>query len=128
MSEGYETHRLSKEEFSKKQPHELLVQLGGAMAILLALVTYLTQTPLKFPVPITPTTSLLVNMVLGAAMVFTGGTIMQKNVINGAIVTAIVSVILIAFGDKSGTIGGIIGILGAIVGMASPYLPRPHEK
>ena len=128
MAEGYETRRI-KENLLKKQPYELLVQLGGALAILLAFVTYVLPifqtTPLKWPAAATMT-ALFTDFILGGALILTGA-IMTKNLINGAIVAGIVSVILIAFGGQSGTIGGIVGILGAVVAVASPYLPKQRH-
>src|SRR2546426_12671856 len=42
---------------------------------------------------------------------------------NGAIVAGVISIILIYFGGRPGQIGGIVGILGAILAAAKPYLP-----
>src|SRR5436309_14290908 len=47
----------------------------------------------------------------------------RKNLMNGAIVAVVISIILIYYGGQPGTIGGVVGILGAIVAAAKPYLP-----
>src|SRR5436309_13662104 len=46
---------------------------------------------------------------------------------NGAIVAGVISIILIYYGGQPGTIGGVIGILGAIVAAAKPYLPWSQQ-
>jgi len=72
-------------------------------------------------------TFLVLNIVLGGSL-WIASVVMRRNVMNGAIVAAVVSVILIWFGGDPGLIGGIVGILGAIVGAASPYLPWSRNK
>src|SRR5256886_15281907 len=50
---------------------------------------------------------------------------------NGAIVAGVISIILIYYGGQSGQIGGVVGIFGAILAAAKPYLPwsrRAHRE
>ncbi len=132
MGNSYDTggHR-EKVDLEGKTPHELLLKLGGALAIMLSSVRTAIQ---WYQGPITSTnalnlvtTSLVLNIVLGSSL-WIAAIVMRRNVMNGAIVAAVVSVILIWFGDQPGLIGGIVGILGAIVGAASPYLPWTRTK
>ncbi len=116
-------------QLATKQPHELLLMLGGALAVLLTIVL----TGIKW-YPTVPTgtalsneaTTLVVNVVLGAAL-YVSSAIVRKNLLNGAIVAGVVSVILIAYGGQAGTIGGVVGLLGAILAAASPYLPKSRQ-
>src|SRR5207245_9705385 len=62
------------------------------------------------------------NVVLGAAL-WASSAITRKNLMNGAIVAGVISIVLIYFGGRAGQIGGIVGILGAILAAAKPYLP-----
>jgi len=127
MGDGYESRRASKSHIAEKKPHELLVQIGGALTILLTVATFLL--PLNWSNPTfsqSSTTILITNVVLGGALVICGA-ILRKSLMNGAIVACVVGVILIVFGDKPGLIGGIVGIIGAIVAIASPYLPAPRH-
>ena len=127
MGEGYESRRGTKSHISEKKPHELLVQIGGALAILLTLVNFLLALNWSNPTFTTaPTTILITNLVLGGALIICGP-ILRKSLMNGAIVACVVSVILIVFGGQAGLIGGIVGIIGAIVAIASPYLPAPKH-
>src|SRR6058998_2465732 len=97
MSHSYESGRQAMAELGSKQPHELLLMLGGLLAVIL-------------------------NVVLGAAL-WASSAITRKNLMNGAIVAGVISIVLIYFGGRAGQIGGIVGILGAILAAAKPYLP-----
>src|SRR5207249_1813558 len=67
-------------------------------------------------------TTIVINVVLGGALLASAA-ITRKNLMNGAIVAGVISMILIYFGGQPGTIGGVVGILGAILAAAKPYLP-----
>ena len=67
-------------------------------------------------------TLVVLDVVLGAALWISAG-ITRKNLMNGAIVAAVVGIILIAFGGQYGVIGGIIGLVGSILAAATPYMP-----
>ncbi len=130
MNDTYETSgRVTMAQIATKQPHELLLMLGGALAVLLTIVL----TGLRW-YPTIPTgstlsneaTTLVVNVVLGAAL-YVSSAVVRKNLLNGAIVAGVVSVILIAYGGQAGTIGGIVGLLGAILAAASPYMPKSRQ-
>src|SRR5947209_5198534 len=132
MNDSYDTGgRVTMEKIATKQPYELLLMLGGALAILLTLVLTGLQWYPKIPtgtVLQTEAVTLVINVVLGAAL-YVSAAIVRKNLINGAIVAGVVSVILIAFasGNQAGTIGGVVGLLGAILAAVSPYMPKTRQ-
>ncbi|TLZ77773.1 MAG: hypothetical protein E6K08_02665 [Methanobacteriota archaeon] len=130
MNDSYDTGgRVTMEKIATKQPYELLLMLGGALAILLTLVLTGLQWYPKIPtgtVLQTEAVTLVINVVLGAAL-YVSAAIVRKNLINGAIVAGVVSVILLAYGGQAGTISGIVGILGAILAAASPYMPKSRQ-
>src|SRR5439155_5517204 len=70
----------------------------------------------------TVATALVINVVLGGAL-WASSAISRKNLMNGAIVAAVISLVLIYYGGQSGQIGGVVGIFGAILAAAKPYLP-----
>jgi hypothetical protein len=116
-----------------KQPHELLLMLGGLLTILLTLATRgipgaTTTGGIPQSQYSTVATDLIFNVVLGAAL-WVSAAITRKNLMNGAIVAGVISIILIWFGSQYpvyshlGQIGGVVGILGAILAAAKPYLP-----
>lgn len=129
MTQSYGTAgRMTVAELVEKQPHELLLMLGSALAILLSIVLYAIQWAqggIAANRLAGETTILVIDVVLGAAL-WASSAIVRKNVINGAIVAGVVSIVLIAFGGLPGTIGGVIGLLGAILAAANPYLPWSH--
>src|SRR2546428_12177511 len=89
MNDSYETSgRDTMARIATKQPHELLLMLGGALTILLTLVlTGLLWYP-KLPTGTalqTQAVSLVINIVLGAAL-YVSAAIVRKNLLNGAIV------------------------------------------
>ena len=131
MGNSYDTgRRREKVDLEGKTPHELLLKLGGALAMLLSsVITAIrwSQGPITGSELTKAMTFLVLNIVLGGSL-WIASVVMRRNVMNGAIVAAVVSVILIWFGGDPGLIGGIVGILGAIVGAASPYLPWSRNK
>ena len=131
MGNSYDTgRRREKVDLEGKTPHELLLKLGGALAMLLSCVITAirwSQGPITGSELTKAMTFLVLNIVLGGSL-WIASVVMRRNVMNGAIVAAVVSVILIWFGGDPGLIGGIVGILGAIVGAASPYLPWSRNK
>ena len=131
MTQSYETAgRAAMAELAEKQPHELLLLLGGALAVLLSVLLYVidwAQGGIAANQLSSATTVLVVDVVLGAAL-GASPAIGRKNLMNGAIVAGVVSIILLAFGGLPGTIGGVIGLLGAILAAASPYLPWSRHR
>jgi hypothetical protein len=130
MGQSYETAgRSERADLSAKQPHELLIQLGGALTVLLAVATTAIQWWQGAIVgnELSVVTVLMINAVLGGAL-FVASAITRKNLMNGAIVAGVVSVILLIYGGTPGQIGGAVGILGAVLGAASPYLPWSRKK
>ena len=111
-----------------KQPHELLLQLGGALAVLLSVVSIAILWSQGISAAQLPWTLFVINVVLGAAL-WVSSAIVRKNLMNGAIVAGVVSVILLVYGQlqPGSTIGGVIGLLGAILAAANPYLPWSHK-
>jgi hypothetical protein len=130
MSHSYETGRQTMAELSTKQPHELLLMLGGVLAVLLTLATYGIQwvtTGITQSQYATVVTALILNVVLGGAL-WVSSAITRKNLMNGAIVAGVISIILIYFGGRPGTIGGVVGLLGAILAAVKPYLPWSRRE
>src|SRR2546428_12066737 len=134
MNDSYETSgRDTMARIATKQPHELLLMLGGALTILLTLVlTGLLWYP-KLPTGTalqTQAVSLVINIVLGAAL-YVSAAIVRKNLLNGAIVAGGVRGILLALapGNQAGTICGGVGLPRANLPPGSPPLPktRPHQ-
>ena len=117
-------------ELGAKQPHELLLMLGAVLAILLSVAIYGIQAANQGIQPSqygTVATTVVINVVLGGAL-WASAAISRKNLMNGAIVAGVISVVLIYYGGQPGTIGGVVGILGAILAAARPYLPwSKHE-
>ena len=127
MTQSYEmAGRNVASNLAEKQPHELLLLLGGALAILLSVMLYAIQWA-QGGIPASrlasETTTFVIVLVLGAAL-WASAAVSRKNLMNGAIVAGVVSIVLIAYGGGlAGTIGGVIGLLGAILAAANPYLP-----
>src|SRR5437773_12567679 len=125
MTSSYETGREAMAELGAKQLHELLLILGGVFALPLpvAIPSVQCATP---GIPQaqygTVASTLIINVVLGGAL-WASAAMTRKNLMNGAIVAVVISIILIYYGGQPGTIGGVVGILGAIVAAAKPYLP-----
>jgi hypothetical protein len=130
MTQSYETGKRVT-ELGAKQPHELLMMLGGVLAILLSAAF----NGIRWVSPGIPTnqmpdvvTSVIINIVLGGALL-ASAIVTRKNLMNGAIVAGVIGVLLIAYGGyPSGTIGGIVGVLGAILAGANPYLPWSRDE
>ncbi len=125
MDESYETRgRTATSNLAARQPYELLLLLGATVAVLLSLVLfglrwYQGIAAAQMSATVTP---VVLDVVLGAAL-WVSAEITRKNLMNGAIVAGVVSVILIAFGGQFGVIGGVIGLFGAVLAAATPYLP-----
>src|SRR5437773_4292053 len=125
MTSSYETGREAMAELGAKQPHELLLILGGVLAILLSVAIYGVQWANQ-GIPRAQygdvASTVIINVVLGGSL-WASAAMTRKNLMNGAIVAVVISIILIYYGGQPGTIGGVVGILGAIVAAAKPYLP-----
>src|SRR5256885_16754214 len=116
MNDSYETSgRDTMARIATKQPHELLLMLGGALTILLTLVlTGLLWYP-KLPTGTalqTQAVSLVINIVLGAAL-YVSAAIVRKNLLKCAVVAGGGGVILppLAARDPDGTSRGGVGVL-----------------
>ncbi|TLZ90144.1 MAG: hypothetical protein E6K01_04615, partial [Methanobacteriota archaeon] len=72
MSHSYESGRQAMAELGSKQPHELLLMLGGLLAVLLTLATYgiqwVTTPGIAQSQYATVATAVILNVVLGAAL------------------------------------------------------------
>ncbi|MGQ0796841.1 MAG: hypothetical protein ACT4OI_03085 [Methanobacteriota archaeon] len=125
MTQSYETGgKIAVPNLAAKQPHELLLLLGAALAVLLSLVLFgiewsqgIADSRLS-----AATTGVVLNVVLGAAL-WVSAEITRKNLMNGAIVAGVVSLVLVLYGGSVGAIAGLIGLLGAVLAAATPYLP-----
>src|SRR5207245_10600246 len=128
MTQSYETGKCMV-ELGAKQPYALLLMLGGVLAILLSVAIYGIQAANQGIQPNqygAVATTVLIRAVLGGAL-WASAAITRKNLMNGAIVAGVISIILIYFGAQPGTIGGAVGILGAILAAAKPYLPASRR-
>src|SRR5438093_10530247 len=125
ITQSNDTGKDSIADLCATHPHELLLMLGGVLAILLSVAIYGIQAANQGIPPSqygTVATTIVINVVLGGALLASAA-ITRKNLMNGAIVAGVISIILIYFGGQPGTIGGVVGILGAILAAAKPYLP-----
>lgn len=125
MTTSYEAGRQAKMDLGAKQPHELLLGLGGVLAILLTVAIYGIQWATSGIQPSqysAVATTAVINVVLGGSL-WVSAAIVRKNLMNGAIVAGVISLILVYFGGQPGLIGGVVGIFGAILAATKPYLP-----
>lgn len=130
MTQSYETGgKAAVATLATKQPYELLLLLGSALAVLLSLVLFAIQWSqgISANQMSAATTAVVLNVVLGAAL-WVSAAITRKNLMNGAIVAGVVSLVLILYGGQVGTISGLIGLLGAILAAATPYLPWSQKQ
>src|SRR2546427_12928392 len=127
MGQSYETTgKSAMADIASKQPHELLIQLGGALAVLLSVVLTAiewSQGPISASRLPTVTTLLVLNVVLGGTL-WVSAAVVHKNLMNGAIVAGVVSAVLVVFGGQTGTIGGRLGRVRAGFSPGGPSLPR----
>jgi len=125
MTQTYQAGR-SVAELGAKQPHELLLMLGGVLAILLSAAIYGIPWATPPGIPANQVTNvvtiLVVNVVLGGSL-WVAAAMTRKNLMNGAIVAGLIGVLLAYYGGTAGQIGGVVGSLGAILAAAKPYLP-----
>src|SRR5207249_10491669 len=94
MTQTYQAGR-SVAELGAKQPHEVLLMLGGILAILLSVAIYGFQLMIQ-GIPQTPlvpfATPFRSNLVLGGAL-WASSAMTRKNLMNGAIVAVVISII-----------------------------------
>src|SRR5437870_7305473 len=124
MSHSYETGRGAMAGLGGKQPHELLLILGGLLALLLTLATYGIQwltTGIPQSQYATVTTAVIINVVLGGAL-WASLAITRKNLMNGAIVAGVISIIVISFGCSPGQSPRLMWISAGIIAAAEPHL------
>src|SRR2546429_5272690 len=96
MTSSYETGREAMAELGAKQPHELLLILGGVLAILLSVAIFFndTATPEIYPLPLhNALPILIINVVLGGSL-WASAAMTRKNLMNGAIVAGVGRIIL----------------------------------
>jgi hypothetical protein len=126
MTQSYRASTEGMAELGAKQPHELLLMLGGALAVLLSAAIYGIPAATPPGIPASQVngvvTVVIVNIVFGGAL-WASAAMTRKNLMNGAIVAGLIGILLVYFGAQPGLIGGVVGILGAILAAAKPYLP-----
>src|SRR3989442_10904635 len=117
MSHSYESGRQAMAELGSKQPHELLLMLGGLLAVLLTLATYgiqwVTTPGIAQSQYATVATAVILNVVLGAAL-WASAAITRKNLMNGAMEAGIIGLLFMFLLGCPARIGGIVPVLGAI--------------
>ena len=127
MSSAYDTgtRPISGTILAQKAPHELLIVLGGALAVLLSVVAFVIRWMEGVPLGELNTIlrTFVLTVVLGGVLV-AAGAIVRKNLMNGAIMAVVIAIILIVYGGQEGTIGGVVGLIGAGLAAASPYMHR----
>src|SRR3989475_7658329 len=124
MTQGYETGK-AMAELGAKQPHELLLMLGGLLAILLSVAIYGIQAANQGIQPSqysAVATTLVLNVVLGGAL-WASAAITRKNLMNGAIVAGGRRILLLFFVGPAGTNGGVMRILSPNLAAAEAYPP-----
>ncbi len=129
MNQSYETRgKTATSSWATRQPHELLLVLGATVSVLLSLVLFGIRwfQGIAASAMASAVTLVVLDVVLGAAL-WVSAAITRKNLVNGAIVAGVVSVILIAFGGQFGVIGGVIGLIGAILAAVTPYMPWSRQ-
>src|SRR5207247_9617403 len=90
-----------------------------SLAICATLVAYQTLFRSQYA---TVTTAVVLNVVLGGALLASAA-ITRKNLMNGAIVAGVISIILVYHTSRPGPSGGIVWRLVALLAAAEPYLP-----
>jgi heme/copper-type cytochrome/quinol oxidase subunit 3 len=129
MTQSYETGKAIA-ELGAKQPHELLLMLGGVLTILLSAATYgirWATTGIPQAEYTKVATTVILNLVFGGAF-WAAAAMTRKNLMNGALTAGVVGIMLIYYGGQPGTIGGLVGILGAIVAVAKFYIPSSRRR
>src|SRR5256885_4272967 len=125
MTQSYQAGR-SVAELGAKQPHELLLMLGGVLAILLAAAIYGIPSATPPGIPANQLTNVVtivvVNIVLGGSL-WVAAAMTRKNLMNGAVVASLIGVLLAYYGGTAGQIGGGRGVPGADPPAAEPYPP-----
>src|SRR3989475_10736286 len=117
--QGYERGE-AMAELGAKQPHELLLMLGGLLAILLSVAIYGIQAANQGIQPSqysAVATTLVLNVVLGGAL-WASAAITRKNLMNGAIVAGGASNRVVFFVGHGGTICGGGGDVAAMCASA----------
>src|SRR2546422_8141551 len=89
MGQSYETAgRTTMADLATKQPHEPLLQLGGALAVLLSLVLFAiawSQGNIGANQLSPAVTTLVINVVLGGALLVSSA-IVKKSLLNGGMI------------------------------------------
>ncbi len=125
MNQSYETRgKTVISNWAERQPHELLLMLGSVVSVLLSLVLFGIRWFQGIPANAVAdaVTLVVLDVVLGAGL-WVSSEITRKNLVNGAIVAGVVSLVLIVFGGQIGVIAGVIGLIGAVLAAMTPYLP-----
>src|SRR5688572_10219305 len=104
MTQSYETGKAIA-ELGAKQPHELLLMLGGVLTVLLTAAAYGIQwaTPpgIVRSEYAKVATTVIVNLVFGGAF-WAAAAMTRKNLMNGALTAGVVGIMLIYYGGQPG--------------------------
>src|SRR2546423_3983199 len=124
MTQSYQAGR-SVAELGAKQPHELLLMLGGVLAILLSAAIYGIPWATPPGIPANQLTNvvtiLVVNVVLGGSL-WVSAAMTRKNLMDVAIVAAEIGFLLAYYGRAPRQIGRVDGVLRGILAAAKTSL------
>ncbi|MEE8232449.1 MAG: hypothetical protein V3R46_03925 [Thermoplasmata archaeon] len=96
-----------------------LLLFGGILAIALAPLLYLLQTPVA-DIRLSELTGEAIAIVLGLILIFAARQL-QQVLLTGVLLALVASIALMYLGGTAGLIGGLFGIVGVIVASV-PYL------
>lgn len=98
---------------------DLLVGLGGILALLLGPLVFLLGIPFGF-FGFGAAVAALVSVVFGFLLVVSVN-VMRRNLLNGLILAGLSSLILLGLGGIAGVVGGLFGLVGSLYAFVRGY-------
>lgn len=98
--------------------HEMLLGLGGVLAIVLAPIFFILEVAFG-GLGVGEVTSVIVAVIFGFLLLVAVG-VMRRNLLGGIILAFLASVLLF-LGGLGGVIGGVFGLLGSLVAFLKNY-------
>lgn len=102
----------------ERPAREMLLGVGGLLAIVLGPVFFVLDVVLGFAVR--GLVAVIVNVIFGFLLLASAG-LMRRNLVNGTVLAFIASILLLALGDVAGLIGGLFGLVGALLTLLANY-------